>query len=353
MIISNRKNASRFDFEDLLEKSYSIIINEASLNPKYFIQRSAIEFEKDLRDCFITAAKGTDFDGTIHLISGHMFPDILIDDFYGVEVKTTQKEHWKSTGNSVLETTRIESVEKIYLFFARLNNPLGFKYRLYQECLYEIAVTHSPRYLIDMELEEGKSIFDKIGIEYDDLRKRENPIKPIVDYYRSIAKPGQEPWWMDADKGQEITTSPVISLWNNLPTSEQLKLRNMAMARFPEIFGKSSSKYQRLTTWLASRHSIVDSSMRDRFSAGGKVNIDISGLRFKELPRVFLHLSNHFVDILEEVKNIPEDEISYYWKLKEPLTQNQKKAKWIERLFYYSKQQCIEAGRLIKVLLET
>ena len=62
----------------------------------------------------------------------------------------------------------------------QLGSPIEFRARAYEECLSEVVVTHSPRYLIDMNLEKGKTIFDKINISYDTLRKKQNPIKPII-----------------------------------------------------------------------------------------------------------------------------------------------------------------------------
>ena len=78
------------------------------------------------------------------------------------------------------------------MLFAKLASPIEFRCRPYEEVLSEVVVTHSPRYLIDMNLEEGKTIFDKIKMPYDTLRKKENPIRPIVDYYKSKLKPGEE-----------------------------------------------------------------------------------------------------------------------------------------------------------------
>ncbi|MFC1693851.1 hypothetical protein ACFL1R_10130 [Candidatus Latescibacterota bacterium] len=150
MIISERTDKDKFDFKNLLRDAHYSINHEAKADPNYFTQRTATEFENDVFDSLCEAAKGTDFDKTIMLISGHKFPDIVIREYYGVEVKTSKQNYWKSTGNSILESTRIDNVERIYIFFAKLTDPLEFKYRLYQDCLYDVAVTHSPRYLIVM-----------------------------------------------------------------------------------------------------------------------------------------------------------------------------------------------------------
>lgn len=349
MIISERTDKNKGEFEELLSKSYNIIDNAAKSDPTYFIQRSATEFEEDIFDSLCEAAKGTDFDKTVYLISGHKFPDIVVKEYYGVEVKTTKQDYWKSTGNSVLESTRVENVDRIYIFFAKLTDPIGFKYRLYQECLYDIAVTHSPRYLIDMELNLGESIFDKIGVAYDELRAQENPIKPIISYYRSISKRGEEPWWMDSG---EVVLKPTVSLWSNLPADDQIRVRNEAMARFPEIFGRSSSKYQNLASWLAARHGIVDSSLRDRFSAGGKVDLEVGNSVYNSLPRVFLHLKNNAVDVIEDVKRIQPEEAKYYWELSsEPTTIDQLISEWTKKLIFYAGKLLYDSERFIVHLL--
>lgn len=351
MIVSERTDKEQREFEGLLSTSKSLIEKEAKISPEYFLNRTATDFEKDVYESLCNAAKGTDFDNTIYLISGHKFPDIIAGKFYGVEVKTSKQNQWRSTGNSVLESTRVDNVERIYIFFAKLANPLGFRYRLYQECLYDIAVTHSPRYLIDMELEDGKSIFDKIGMSYDELRNQNNPIKPIVAYYRSIAKRGEEPWWMDSGETPELIIKPTVSLWSNLSPEDKGFLRNEAMARFPEIFGRSSTKYQNLASWLAARHGIVDSSLRDRFSAGGTVDLEIGNRLYNKLPRVFGYLYENSTEIIESVKRIPPEEAKFYWNLSYEPDGKQKVEEWAKKLMYYSRQLVYDSEEFIIHLL--
>lgn len=352
MIISERIDKNNTEFEALLSRSCKIIKNAINNNDSYFMRRSATELENDIFDSLCEAAKGTDFDRTIYLISGHKFPDIVVKKYFGVEVKTTKQDFWKSIGNSVLESTRVESVGRIYLFFAKLTDPISFKYRLYQECLYDIAVTHSPRYLIDMDLKLGESIFDKIGVSYDELRTKENPIKKIVSYYRSISKQGEEPWWMDNGEAPELAVKPMVSLWSKLPKTDKIKLRNEAMARFPELFGKSSEKYQKMASWLAARYGIVDSSLRDRFSAGGKVNLNVGGVVYKSLPRVFLHLMENAHDIIQDVRHLSPEEAKYYWDLSfEPASVELLMTEWSKKVIYHSEQLFCDSEKFIVHLL--
>ena len=78
-------------------------------------------------------AVGTPFEDSIELIGGQKFPDIIAKKFYGIEVKTTTQNHWKTTGNSVLESTRVDNVERIFMLFAKLASPIEFRCRPYEE----------------------------------------------------------------------------------------------------------------------------------------------------------------------------------------------------------------------------
>ena len=315
MVISENTEASNYEFEALLTRTKSLLNTLSKNNVAYFSTRTPKEFEHDVYDNLVNAAKNSPFEGTIKLISGLKFPDISVSEFYGVEVKATTAAKWKSTGNSVLENTRLGNISRIYIFFGQLCVPSAFKWRLYQDCLYDVAVTHSPRYLIDMELSLGKSIFSKIGIEYDKLRCLEDPIAPIVDYYRKKAKNGEEPWWMGT---HEETLPLTVKLWGDLKPSEKRIFETQAMARFPEIFSKSSNiKYKNLAGWLAARHGIVSTSLRDSFSAGGKRDIAVGPKIYNNLPQVFDKLKNMITTVITEVNTLSNSEMIQYWKVDE------------------------------------
>lgn len=100
-------------------------------------------------------------------------------------------------------------------------NPIEFLSKPYEQCLYGIAVTHMPRYLIDMRLNQGETIFDKMGVPYDDLRKMDNPIAPVAKYYRSQLKEGESLWWT-GDSSDE-TVSATIKLWKNVSPEDKRK----------------------------------------------------------------------------------------------------------------------------------
>ena len=78
----------------------------------------------------------------------------------------------------------------------------SFKCRPYEDVLYDIAVTHSPRYLINMEIEKSDTIFSKMGTTYDEFRVSPDNISQVRKYYRERAierKRFEMPWWITPD----------------------------------------------------------------------------------------------------------------------------------------------------------
>ena len=135
----------------------------------------------------------------IQLNKRQAFPDIVAGEAYGVEVKQTKEDRWSSTGSSIVESTRSKGIDRIYLLFGKMGGNPEFKCRPYEECMEDIAVTHSPRYRINMELEPGQTIFDKMKISYEELRKKEDIIEPVRVYYKKRAqeKSKKEMPWVD------------------------------------------------------------------------------------------------------------------------------------------------------------
>lgn len=157
----------------------------------------------------------------IELISGHVFPDILLHETrYGVEIKSTQKDAWTSTGSSIIESTRDKNTDRVYMLFAKLGGRPEFRCKPYQSCLSNIAVTHSPRYLIDMNLSSNNNIFAKMNTDYEIFRQLDEgkKISCVRQYYIKKAKAEKKyemPWWMGE------TTNVNLSFYNDLQASEK------------------------------------------------------------------------------------------------------------------------------------
>lgn len=310
MIFVNTPEITESDFVDLLENA-KIKVNDDFKNNGIPKGLNGVGYETIVYEKMVEASTGTKFEGQVEQTGLHAFPDIIARKLYGVEVKMTVGDKWISTGNSVLETTRIDDVKTIYMFFGKFGSTYEARYRKYQECLSDVGVTHSPRYKIDMELAEGKSIFDKIGVEYDIFRQEENPIKRLKDYYRGLLKEGEELWWIDSAI-EDKSVSPVIKSLKLLDESVRGKYINEVFVLFPEIFGNSRIKFERPAAYLITEYNAVSSSLRDTFTAGGKVKIKVGS---KEVT-VSQLLYNFFLrskDIKNTFSQIPTEKLAYYW----------------------------------------
>ena len=241
------------------------------------------------------------------------FPDIVSNKYFGVEVKSTQSNHWKSIGSSIVESLREPFVKKVFLMFGKLpaNADCAFKCKPYEECLYDISITHSPRYQIDMETPRGKTIFDKLGEDYDVFRKDPNQIKVMRNYYRQYyTEKGSMPWWIE-DIGEQESSDPVKSylkdtngakFWDDIEDpAVKTFLRESMYQLFPELLkNKCPSKYKNASLWLCSRYSIINPSFRDIFSAAGQGKIVIDETEvIEKVPKALCTFLQYYKEILD------------------------------------------------------
>lgn len=313
MIVIDDPNILQDDFIKLLESTKSHTLMELSSQDGKSRKLNGDEFETVVYNNSLLASKDTPFEGHVIQTGAHAFPDIIARKYFGVEVKMTTGDKWVSTGNSILETTRVDDVERIYMFFGKFGGNIDIRYRAYQDCLYDIGVTHSPRYKIDMSLPDGHSIFAKMGIPYEVLRNEKNPINKIKDYYRGQLKDGEELWWIDAQT-EEKTVSPIIKPFRMLSKDEQESYIVETMIFFPEIFGRSQTKYERPAAYLITKYNSVSSSLRDTFTAGGQETLIIDSRQIT-VPKIFSHLYVHSKDIAAKIESISVEDLKYYWRV--------------------------------------
>lgn len=256
------------------------------------------------------------------------FPDILMGNTFGVEVKSTKEKSWQSVGSSIVESLRDDQVKKVFLLFGRLSAPdIDFRCKPYEDCLYDIAVTHSPRYLINMDINDREqTIFGKMNVDYDSFRGSGNQIDIVRDYYRKKyqdnERKGQMPWWIGEKQSSSVQYEPSsltdgssIRLLNTLDSPAVDYLKVCAYILFPEVVGKGTTKYQNYSLWLCSRYSIICSSLRDQFSAGGQGNIYINNkLQWSNVPKAICNFLVHIDKIRSIMRNHTDvyNDISYY-----------------------------------------
>jgi len=314
MIISANPTPELPEFNLLLKQTSEALNSLKGNSIEKIALLSGIKLEQYAADIMKEYAINTPFENSIECTPGQSFPDIIAKRLYGVEVKTTVKNHWKTTGNSVLESSRLSDVERIFILFGKLADPVEFKYRPYEECLAEVVVTHSPRYLIDMNLAKNQTIFDKIGIQYDDLRNRKSPIREITNYYKKGLKKGDELWWLDQTEPQ--SSNIVIKIWSNLTSQEKTLIIAKAFSYFPELLSNSNDKFSRLAMWLVTVQGVVCPSLRDTFTGGGRKDIVTDYGSYKMAPKILFNLNFHIDDIIKVLNTTPSEELSDYWDIK-------------------------------------
>lgn len=301
-IISIRKHdisLANEAFADFMSKIEAELNNRANVDPIYFRSLSPTQLENISVSCMKEVAPSTPFrPEEIKLVSGIAFPDIVADTYYGVEVKSTQSDHWKSTGSSIIETTRNKKVESIYMLFGKLGGKPEFRCRPYEDCLYDITVTHSPRYLIDMNTDKNNTIFAKMNTSYNKLRTSKDSIAQVRRYYRDLIKAEDRqamPWWLDEieDRSNSLIVRHITSI---SPEEKQRVIAQMYLL-FPSCMIESN--YIEPAMWLVAYHKIVCHNMRDYFSAGGRARY----LNGQELSIPVPAIVKRFLDIAPIIKS--------------------------------------------------
>ncbi len=303
---------------NLLSTSIKFMNDNALRNPNAYKNLSGSDVEKLSYNSMIDVAPSVSFPKErIKLVSGHVFPDIILNDFfYGVEIKSTQKDAWTSTGSSIVESSRSDKANRIYMLFGKLGGQPEFRCKPYQLCLSNIAVTHSPRYLIDMELDSRETIFSKMKTDYDDFRilQETDKISKVRKYFLEKAKADHKdemPWWMGE------TTRVNLSFYNDLPISKKKELKIRAFILFKDLYGTDPNKrYRSISLWLCTCYSLLCQNMRDFFSAGGTCK-KINGIALDSpYPHIVIELLNYNPSI-KALLDHPDKEIilgiNDYW----------------------------------------
>lgn len=299
------------EFHDLIDYVLAFLYEDCKRRPQCY-KKSGEEFEPLIVQAVQMALQSLGICADINYTpGGHGFPDIVLYGAngakYGIEVKssTSSGKSWKINGNSVMGTTKEAGILENVIVFGKLRGVNSeFRARNYEQSVVNVGVTHSPRFLIDLDTPIGESFFEKSGITYNQLNSVDNPIKLITDYFLSI---GQKAWWLAE------STPATIRMFGSLPKNEQNYLMGYAFAHFPELFSHSSSKFYRFMSWLSSEKSIVDAALRDRFTAGGRVDLNVHGTIYHSVPQLFNNFYKYRDYVLLELNNADLEKLSEDW----------------------------------------
>jgi hypothetical protein len=289
---------------------------------------TASSFEKEAFRQIQLAAKANQFDVEVKLVSGKNFPDIVfVGTEFGVEIKTAQSG-WKCLGNSVMASTLIEGVKQVYLIFGSGEEKLDVRFSKYDDSVRSVEVTHSPRYALDMEVPKDETYFKQIGLTLADMLSMDDPVSLVVEEARKQLKPGERVWWIS----DNLSAPLKINSWSELSDYQKSELIASAFALFPNAILKSpKADYDDFTFWLSQRKAVICSSMRDNFSAGGRVkSLDLCGYIVQDAPKILGKFRSHLVGIKNVIQSISPEEwiICYKCKLSDCDTFSKRAEMW-------------------------
>lgn len=262
------------EFEEILNKCCAQLTEEARTTGF----KTSAQFETRVREVLSVITKDDEtfeIDFTPH---PQAFPDIAMGE-YGVEVKFTLNDTWRSIANSVLETQRIDEVKHIYVVFGKMGGVPEVRWGEYEQSVIHVRTSHVPRFEIELPSEKTEvkeSLFEQMGIRYDDFRKldMQDKMKYIRAYARKIHPDGRLWWVEDKEDSDEHTTPVQARLYTNLTTDEKTRLRAEAALLCPSIVksGRSRNKYDDMVLYLLTYHGVLCHQARDLFSAGSVAN---------------------------------------------------------------------------------
>ena len=251
------------DFERLLEIAAEQLRREARQKPF----ANSKQFENRVRDAIVSASGGkVVLDFNPH---PHVFPDIAVGKF-GVEVKFTTHDTWRSVANSVLESTRNADVRQIYLMFGKMGGAPDVRWDVYEKCVMHVRTSHVPRFEVAIDAEE--SLFEKMGISYEDFAKSslEDKMQHIRKYARGRLVKGERLWWLEDSPGESHSLPIAARIYMTLPQQEKRRLRAESALLCPEVVkpSRTRDKYNDAVLYLLTYHGVLCPQARDLFSAG-------------------------------------------------------------------------------------
>lgn len=319
---------NKIEFETILDNCCNILTKDA----KNKIFKSSLHFEQRVREVLYDLTKNDksfEIDFSPH---PQAFPDIAMGE-YGVEVKFTLNDTWRSVANSVLETHRIESVKQIYIVFGKMGGIPEVKWGEYEKSVIHVRTSHVPRFEVEIQQVNTiskHSLFDEIGISYDIFRKlsMQEKMKYIRAYAHKIHPDGRL-WWIEEKNSEEQHTTPIQArLYTNLSLEEKIKLRAEAALLCPSIVksSRSRNKYDDVVLYLLTYHGVLCHQARDLFSAGSVANPENDDHGGVYIERALKLIEN---EMIEAAKRMDDALFIEYWG--ESVKPEDRIKRWLEK----------------------
>lgn len=208
-------------------------------------------------------------------------------------MKKTDSSKWEVIGGSIYESLK-NDIDDTYIMMAKLGGDKPeVRLRRYEECIADLKVTHSPRFYLNMDLEEGEDYLtrndakDLLELSGDDLNRK----------IRKLLRTQKSTWW----SGGETTA------FSDLSKEEKNIYLNEGIALFPEVF---KGDYHNFTPWLVYSCFVWCGNVRDIFSAGGNKFIDDSEIY---VSAVMYRALENAQEIKLRIFDMTDEEMTKFW----------------------------------------
>lgn len=256
----------------LTTEAFESLLDSVVGKLKSQVEKEPYSSSKDFEDAVRRTLQADGIPGSIDIDFAphpHVFPDIAIGRF-GIEVKFTSKDTWRSVANSVFESTRKAEVTDIYVIFGKMGGAPDVRWGRYEKCVMHVRTSHVPRF--EVEMYPKHSLFEKFGITYQEFTQASlhERMRFIREYARGRMKKGERLWWIE-DQPDELHTLPLeVRLYMRLPQEEKRKLRAEAAMLCPQIVkpSRTRDKYYDAVMYILTYHGVLCPQARDLFSAG-------------------------------------------------------------------------------------
>lgn len=297
-------------FEKLLDEAVQILTKKARRSRA---NHQSAAFERQVRETLNGLIRehglSVDLEPTIQ-----SFPDIVVNGF-GIEVKVTSGDSWRTVANSINEGTRIADIEDIYIIYGKMGGTPEVRWGRYEDSVMHVRTSHSLRF--EVQIGATEPLFKKFGVTYNVFRglSSDDKMKHIRAYVRGRLKKGERLWWLGDEATPEHSLPPQVRLFMNLSQEEKRRLRAEAALLCPSVVkpSRAKHKYDDVALYLLTYHGVLTLQARDLFSAGSVALRSDSTRGGNYLLRSLQDIEE---EMLDAARYLPDSLFREYWDAK-------------------------------------
>lgn len=249
--------------------------SRSDVNEKFVVQV--------MRD--VSGSVGVDRSSVVHF-GGRAFPDVHIDGTHvGIELKGSQSGG-SLVGNSIFASTMVPGISKVFLLYWIDDRTPKLGFRDYFDCVFDAKVTHSPRFVLDVDLPSPECMFgsgqNQIGFSSSDFLHDQGrySVEIVREIRRRALDRNEIPWWVfnddvgDSLPAEDLRARPSgLRYLGDMDRFTSYAIQKTLFLGFPEVLSGGRDSHYNAIGWAISQKSTIIN--RDVFSAGGRHLADL------------------------------------------------------------------------------